>query len=208
MQGELLSPICRKVRECLVRQSTNVAKISPVLRLPLPPPLEPGRVQLAPTVSLEALAQGFYQVVERPFAYLGLELLVRGLCSPRQANSQPQGLLVLPLVDSGHSLEVVQPVGETPLAAEGLGRDVGSANAHPADYAKCKQVPQSCTRVPSTNSTNIHAPGIISTEPTASSNTSTYIGCVCPLDKGCGLGTKGATCVIYFLEELTNYRKQ
>ena len=29
-------------------------------------------------------------------------------------------------------------------------------------------------------------------EPTGSSNTSTYIGWVCPLDKGCCLGTKPA----------------
>ena len=32
-------------------------------------------------------------------------------------------ILVLPLVDSGNPLEVIQPVSKTPLAAEGLGRN-------------------------------------------------------------------------------------
>ena len=102
---------------------------------------------------------------------------------------------------------VIQPVGETPLAAESLGHYDGSANAHPANYAKCSRFcgcARGSHRQP--QRTSMHQESLA--EPTGSSNTSTYIVCVCPLDKGCCLGTKAVACVIYFLGEHTNYRKQ
>ena len=158
---------------------------SPALRLFLPPCLEFGHVQLALTVELKMLAQGFYtRSSNDPLHTSGLNCLdtvcalpFRWTCSNRVFSSFHLLIWATPLKCSSQLVKL-------PLLLKASGMAMASA-----DYANVSWF-HHCAQKPSQLPQYLYAPCTCN-HSTKTVGSSKYIcRCVCPPNKGCCLGTK------------------